>query len=455
VPLRALLLDFDGTVASSLPALERVYRTFLRDHGREGSTEEFRSLNGPSLPEIAERLKRRHALAGEVAELAADYRRRVRDAYADAVLPAEGALELLRLATSLGVRVALVTSCPAEVAETFLVRHGLDRFFEALVDTTELPRGKPDPAVYLRALDLLGLAPSDALAVEDSASGVEAASGAGLRVSEVGPPERSGPPRGLRDVARIVERECGSRTGATIPMPPSLRIEVVRKEPPLGPEVERRIEAVWQSSRDRGGTDLFDGSLLAYHGYRGGILRCRVEAYKRYVAARADPSLRRELDIRPVGVSGACRVGGSMLFGERSARVLQYPGRLELVPSGGLDAAAHRSDGTVDFEGQILRELREEAGLEPSRVAVVRPFALYLDIGEQSYDICCEVLLRDPEAGKEVSVERSGEYTRLRFVPEERIPSYVRENDSRLVPCSLAMVEALGLVDCRSGGTAP
>jgi HAD superfamily hydrolase (TIGR01509 family) len=455
VPLRALLLDLDGTVASSLPALERVYRTFLADHGSEGSPEEFRSLDGPSVPEIVERLKKRHALAGDVEDLVTDYRRRVREAYAGAALPAEGALGLLRRATYLGVRVALVTSCPAEVAGAFLVRHGLDRYFEAVVDSAGLPRGKPDPAVYLRALDLLGIAPSDALAVEDSKSGVEAANGAGVRVFAVGRPERSGPPQGLRDVVRIVESACGSRIGATIPLPSSFRIKVVPEAPPLDPEAEDRVDAIWRSARERGGTDLFDGSLLSYHGYRDGVLRCRVEAYRRYVAVRTDPSLRREMDVRPVGVSGACRVGGSMLFGERSARVIQYPGCLELVPSGGLDAAAYRPDGTVDFEGQLCQELQEEAGLGPGWVAAVRPFALHLDIREQSYDVCCEVLLSGPMAGGEVSRNRSGEYARLGLVPEEQIPRYVRENCSRLVPCSLAMIEALGLAGCPSGGIAP
>jgi beta-phosphoglucomutase-like phosphatase (HAD superfamily) len=42
--------------------------------------------------------------------------------------------------------------------------------------------GKPDPALYRRAGDRLGVAPGDAVAVEDSVHGIEAARGAGMTV---------------------------------------------------------------------------------------------------------------------------------------------------------------------------------------------------------------------------------------------------------------------------------
>jgi beta-phosphoglucomutase-like phosphatase (HAD superfamily) len=60
------------------------------------------------------------------------------------------------------------------------------------VSSQEVARGKPAPDVYLRALDLLGTAPADAVAIEDSAAGIRAAAAAAMRVVAI--PNRIYPP---------------------------------------------------------------------------------------------------------------------------------------------------------------------------------------------------------------------------------------------------------------------
>jgi beta-phosphoglucomutase-like phosphatase (HAD superfamily) len=55
-----------------------------------------------------------------------------------------------------------------------------DGIVETVVTGDDVSRLKPDPEVYLRALDLLGLSPQNALAIEDSALGLRASTAAGL-----------------------------------------------------------------------------------------------------------------------------------------------------------------------------------------------------------------------------------------------------------------------------------
>ncbi|MCP6318820.1 HAD family hydrolase, partial [Klebsiella pneumoniae] len=54
--------------------------------------------------------------------------------------------------------------------------------FDHSVCGDEVPAGKPDPAPYLRAAELLGLDPAQCLAVEDSPTGAAAADAAGCTV---------------------------------------------------------------------------------------------------------------------------------------------------------------------------------------------------------------------------------------------------------------------------------
>jgi len=80
---------------------------------------------------------------------------------------------------------ALATNAePANVA-FLLDRAGLRGYFQAVVDGSQVSRPKPDPEIYLRAAELLGVAPADAIVFEDSYAGVAAARAAGMRVAGI------------------------------------------------------------------------------------------------------------------------------------------------------------------------------------------------------------------------------------------------------------------------------
>ena len=58
--IKGLLIDLDGTLVDSVPALFQVYKKFLAYYGKEGTKEEFISLIGPSIDEIVEILQKKN-----------------------------------------------------------------------------------------------------------------------------------------------------------------------------------------------------------------------------------------------------------------------------------------------------------------------------------------------------------------------------------------------------------
>jgi beta-phosphoglucomutase-like phosphatase (HAD superfamily) len=76
---------------------------------------------------------------------------------------------------------ALVTNTGRALTTFALETIGREHF-TVTVCGDEVPRGKPDPDPYLRAADLLGVAPTECLAVEDSPTGATAAERAGAAV---------------------------------------------------------------------------------------------------------------------------------------------------------------------------------------------------------------------------------------------------------------------------------
>ncbi|GAA1172471.1 HAD family hydrolase [Pseudonocardia alaniniphila] len=92
-----------------------------------------------------------------------------------------GALDALRMVRAAGWPMALVTNTERVLTEMALETIGREHFL-VTVCGDEVPHGKPDPDPYLRAAELLGVAPDDCLAVEDSPTGALAAEHAGAAV---------------------------------------------------------------------------------------------------------------------------------------------------------------------------------------------------------------------------------------------------------------------------------
>ncbi len=95
-----------------------------------------------------------------------------------------GAGELLDALRDEGVPVALVTSSLPEIADAVLKSVGRDRF-DAIVTAGDVLRPKPDPEPYLTAARLLGVRPVRSVVLEDSPTGVAAATAAGCAVVAV------------------------------------------------------------------------------------------------------------------------------------------------------------------------------------------------------------------------------------------------------------------------------
>ncbi len=104
-----------------------------------------------------------------------------------------------------GIRQAVVSDIHYDIRDHF-VRHGLDAYVDAYVLSFELGIQKPDPAVYERSLEALGVAADRALMVGDHASHDGAAAAVGIATYIFGGPFPAGQtgPRGLDAVLRLV-----------------------------------------------------------------------------------------------------------------------------------------------------------------------------------------------------------------------------------------------------------
>ena len=103
-----------------------------------------------------------------------------------------------------GLKLAIGSS--SKNTPMILERIGLTGFFDAVSDGNNITRSKPDPEVFLKAAEFLGLAPEDCVVIEDAIAGVEAAHNAGMIACAVGDAaEAKVGDHNMRSVADLIE----------------------------------------------------------------------------------------------------------------------------------------------------------------------------------------------------------------------------------------------------------
>ena len=181
MPVRAVIFDFNGTLSQDEPILCEIFCELFAEHGRPLSAQEyFDELAGLSDPEIVRAwLGRDHPSVDEVIE-----RRiaRYRELVADGSSVPDPVREAVRYAAE-RVPVGIVSGAAREEIEPVIGAAGLAASIRTIVGAEDVADGKPDPAGYLRALELLdgGLEASEVVVFEDTEAGIASAKAAGLR----------------------------------------------------------------------------------------------------------------------------------------------------------------------------------------------------------------------------------------------------------------------------------
>jgi HAD superfamily hydrolase (TIGR01509 family) len=204
VPVRAFLFDFDGLILDTETASHGGYEWLYRQHGHELPPDLWAlcvgTINGwdpwAHLEELVGPIDR------------ADWNER-RYAHELSLLEAEelrpGIADYLAFAEQTGLKRAIVSSGSRPWIDMHLERLERTVGWDAIVTADhDEDRAKPRPTLYLEALELLGVAPDEAVAFEDSPNGAKAARAAGIYV--VGVPNRITAGLGLGESAdRVVE----------------------------------------------------------------------------------------------------------------------------------------------------------------------------------------------------------------------------------------------------------
>jgi HAD superfamily hydrolase (TIGR01509 family) len=182
VPVRGLLFDFDGLLLDTETPSRRAFEDLYRYHGHELPHDRWATVIGTLGAEFEPYTHLEELVGSKLDREQLDARRRAReDELCDLEQLRPGIEAYLAEADRRGLVRAIVSSSSRSWIDRHLNRLACANGWQAIVTADGDPeRAKPQPTLYLEALDAIGVGAGQAIAFEDSPNGVSAAKSAGL-----------------------------------------------------------------------------------------------------------------------------------------------------------------------------------------------------------------------------------------------------------------------------------
>ena len=218
--LRAIIFDFNGVIADDEPLHFLTFQQALREHGLTLTKDDYYGTYlGMDERRCADALVRSAFGAGDSVRVQAILERKAAlfkdrtTGHQPPLFP--GIAEFVTQAAT-RFRLAIATGGRREQVEFALRGTRIEHSFHVIVSAEDTPMGKPDPAIYHRALKLLNrteprpplIQAAECVVIEDSRAGIQAAAAAGMRVIAL---STTYPPEELKE-AHVVLRDLQGTT---------------------------------------------------------------------------------------------------------------------------------------------------------------------------------------------------------------------------------------------------
>jgi beta-phosphoglucomutase len=189
--IQACLFDLDGVIVDTAVYHYKAWKRLANELGFDFTEEQNELLKGVSRVRSLEIILEIGGVTktdAEKEELATRkntwYVDMINQMRPDEILP--GAREFVQACRDTGIKTALGSA--SKNSMTILEKINMVDLFDAIIDGNKVSKAKPDPEVFLKGAEALGVAPSACVVFEDAIAGVEAAINGGMKVVGIGSP---------------------------------------------------------------------------------------------------------------------------------------------------------------------------------------------------------------------------------------------------------------------------
>lgn len=173
----------DGTMINNMAYHKKSWYEFCHRHNLKLDEVLFKEkISGKKNDQIFTLLFNRELSKEDVDSFTEEKEAVYRELYSPYIKPIEGLIETVNAIKSKGLHLAIATTAPKKNRDFALAELGLEGLFEVILGDEDVTKGKPDPEIYLKTAEKLGVAPKDCLVFEDSPPGANSGKKAGMTV---------------------------------------------------------------------------------------------------------------------------------------------------------------------------------------------------------------------------------------------------------------------------------
>ncbi|WP_374702903.1 HAD family hydrolase [Bacillus sp. T33-2] len=179
--MKAIIFDFDGTIVDTETLWFKVFKEVLEtEYSFNLQLEEFAKCIGTTDDVLYDYIDRHAGIPVDREGTKAKVHEKFHQ-LKDILVLREGIKELIYDMSERGLLLGVASSSARDWVEDYLEKFGIRKYFRSIKTKEDVEKVKPDPALYIKALEALKVKPDEAIAIEDSINGSIAALEAGVK----------------------------------------------------------------------------------------------------------------------------------------------------------------------------------------------------------------------------------------------------------------------------------
>lgn len=178
----AVLFDLDGTLIDSMWLWHAIDIEYLNRFGLTPPKDLAKAIEGMSYNETAIYFKERFNISDSIEKIKSDWDEMSHDMYCTRVNLKSGVKKILDYLKNMEIKIAIGTSNSYSLASDVLKALNIAEYFDTIVTSGMVGKGKPNPDVYLEAARQLNVMPNNCIVFEDVVQGILAGKNAGMTV---------------------------------------------------------------------------------------------------------------------------------------------------------------------------------------------------------------------------------------------------------------------------------
>ena len=179
---KGVIFDLDGTMVDNMMIHHAAWKKKLAEYGLDLTMEEIKEkIHGINV-DILSRLFGNRFTPEEVNRISGEKEKEYRSIFSRQLNLIPGTMDFIKSLEKRGLSMAIATAAPPENVDFIIDGLKIRQFFKTILHADDVSKGKPDPEIFIKAIDALGLQPGECVIFEDSPTGAKAAAASGCSV---------------------------------------------------------------------------------------------------------------------------------------------------------------------------------------------------------------------------------------------------------------------------------